>query len=359
MFFHRDNVNPHQYELKRKSGRVLIPLVLSILFFLGGLIFFLSVPRAAYSYDGDTESRIISAVKRNMRSVVNITTGRPGVTSTGVGSGIIIRRDGFILTNAHVIKGASIIKVTMSDDTTYNATIWRASAEKDMAILKIDASNLPVPKFGDSDKLQLGQIVIAIGNPYRFKWTITQGVISALNREINARGIKYTDLIQTDAAINKGSSGGALINTSGEVIGVNTLVYTGSAELYAQGLSFAIPINSAMEIARELLSSQKAGTPKPWLGISGRDVSEQLYKQLSLPARYGVYVTQVSPNSPASRAKVQPGDVIVFAGNEQMTGVKDLKRILSNCIPGQRLEITFWRSGKKLTTSAIIDQLSQ
>ncbi|MCD6310693.1 MAG: trypsin-like peptidase domain-containing protein [Candidatus Eremiobacteraeota bacterium] len=343
----------------RTSGRTAVMFTLSIIFLIVGLFFFFCSPVSVQGSSGDIEQKIVRAVKRVLPGVVNITTGRPGYSRTGVGSGVIINKDGFILTNAHVLKNASIIKVTLSDDTTYSAMIWRASAEKDLALLKVEATNLPVPKFGDSDQLELGQIVIAIGNPYKFKWTVTQGVISALNREVNARGIKYTDLIQTDAAINKGSSGGALINTSGEVIGINTLVYTGTSDLHAQGLSFAIPANYALEIARELMSSRKAGTPKPWLGISGKSITELMKVTYELVPRYGVYITQVSPNSPAAKAKIQPGDVIVKAKGQLIRGVKDLKNVLHDCIPGQRIEIILWRKNKKITTTAIIDQLSQ
>ena len=342
-----------------KIRRMPVSIIVSFLFFICGLLFFLYTPYEAYGSSGDLEDRMINAVKRAKPAVVNITTGRPGTSSTGVGTGIIINRNGFILTNTHVIKGAAIIKVTLHDNTRYNAVLWKASPDNDLALLKIEATNLSVPSFGNSDNLQLGQIAIAIGNPYRFKWTVTMGVISALNRQVKARGISYTDLIQTDAAVNRGSSGGALINTSGQVIGINTLVYTGTSDVHAQGLSFAIPINFAIKIANELMTGQKAGVPKPWIGLSGKDITEQLQSSLDLPARYGVYITQVSPNSPASKGKIQPGDIIISAKGQLIRTVKDLKNITQESVPGQEMQLEYWRGRTKQKASIIVEQLSQ
>ncbi|MBI2252281.1 MAG: trypsin-like peptidase domain-containing protein, partial [Armatimonadetes bacterium] len=195
-----------------------------------------------------TEVQIIEAIKKVRDAVVSINTYSYGEEIQGIGSGVILTHDGYILTNAHVIKKARNIIIMLSSGEKYPANLIKASADQDLAILKINSNkSLPIPQFGDSDKLQLGQIAIAIGNPMHFEWTVTSGVVSALGRKINYKGITYENLIQTDAAINPGNSGGALINSAGEVIGINTLVYTGSVYTHAQGLSFAIPIKAALK----------------------------------------------------------------------------------------------------------------
>jgi serine protease Do len=322
------------------------------------LIFWLSAVFPCWALTS-YEAQIIAAVKRAKSSVVNITTYSSS-GSEGTGSGVIIRKDGYILTNAHVIRGAKIIRVRLADGSKYRALVWKASPDKDLALIKIEAGGLRVPDFGDSDQLQLGQTVIAIGNPMRFSWTVTTGVISALNREITARGVNYADLIQTDAAVNLGSSGGALINSDGEVIGINTLVYTGTAFYpHAQGLSFAIPINDALKIAGSLLENKRTGVPKPWIGITGKTVTFQMAEMYDLAVKSGVYVDSVMPASPASKANLVHGDIITGANGRLVKTKEDLASILRNSRPGDILNLTVWRGASKKMIKMKVEALSQ
>jgi serine protease Do len=305
------------------------------------------------------EAQIISAVKRAKPSVVNIITYSSS-GSEGTGSGVIIRKDGYILTNAHVIRNAKVIRVRLADGSKYHALVWKASPDKDLALIKIEASGLSVPVFGDSDQLQLGQTVIAIGNPMRFSWTVTTGVISALNREIAARGVNYNDLIQTDAAVNLGSSGGALANSDGEVVGINTLVYTGTSSYpHAQGLSFAIPINDALKITGSLLENKRTGVLKPWIGISGRTVTPQTAELYDLTVKSGVYVDSVMPASPASKSNIMHADIITEVNGRLIKKKEDLSGILKVSRPGDILNLTVWRGAKKMSVKMKVESLSQ
>jgi len=229
------------------------------------------------AFAGD-EQKAIKAVKMVKPSVVSIQPLRLGASKPGLGSGVIVSPDGYIITNAHVVKGANTIRVYLSNGEFYSARVWRASPTRDLAVLKINPkAKTPVPRFGDSNRLELGQMAIAIGNPMRFSWTVTVGAISALNRDVRANGVNYTDLIQTDVHINPGSSGGALVNSSGEVIGITTLVYTGerTGVTHVEGLSFAIPINDALSIAKDLIKTRSKAANRPWPGLSVRVLTRQ------------------------------------------------------------------------------------
>jgi len=308
-----------------------------------------------------TEEQVIAAVRRAMPSVVSITLYKSGAEA-GIGSGVILRKDGYILTNTHVIRGAEQIKVTLSNQRQYHAQIWKISPERDLAIIKINPgkSRLPVPQFGDSSALQLGQTVIAIGNPLKFTFTVTEGIVSALGRDLNTQGMKYEDLIQTDAAINRGSSGGALINLKGQVVGINTLVYLGGKyQDNAQGLSFAIPINQALKTADTLLEGSRPGTPKPWIGISGATLTADYSLLKGLTPKVGVYITEVTPSGPAAQAGILPGDVITEAGDKPINSKDDLKNLVGSARPGQILELGVWRKDEKLNLSIKVEQQNQ
>ena len=324
-----------------------------------------SFPESAFSY---SEDAVISAVRRAKPSVVNIDTYAQATMnpsgSPGIGSGVIMSADGYIITNAHVIRRARQIRVSMPDGRKYSAGLVRASPDHDIAVIKIEgAKNLKPASWGNSDLLELGQAVIAIGNPLRFNWTVTVGVVSALGRNVNAKGIHYRDLIQTDAAINPGNSGGALVNTRGEVIGINTLVYTGDYQYsHAQGLSFAIPINQVLEVARGLIQKKGTARLKPWVGISGTDFTREMAEQYGYSVKSGLLIVGVIEGSPASRANPTPllrGDILSDADGRSIIGVSDFKGILSSKRPGQALKICFWRNGKRAETTLIVEQLSQ
>lgn len=324
------------------------------------VVFTSSFARAGLS---ESEILIINAVKKIKPSIVNINIStKTNYPEEEVGSGIILTSSGYILTNTHVIKKANEIFVTLADGKKYKGRVVKASTQYDLAILKIEArEKLPVPKFGDSNKLQLGQTAIAIGNPLHFNWTVTVGVISALGRDIKYKEIIYHDLIQTDAAINPGNSGGALVNTDGEIIGVNTLVYTGQSQYArkAEGLSFAIPINSAIKIANELIKTGPGAALKPWIGVSLRDLTPDISKSYNLPVKYGVLIVSVADSSPAAGAELLEGDIIVEINNQPVGNREEFKKAIYNLPPGTSIKITFWRGGKQYSTSLKIEQVRQ
>lgn len=324
------------------------------------LIVFLTTSIWNSNASTDPEKQVIESVKKVKPCVVNIRTRSTGSTKEGGGSGVIITGDGNILTNAHVIQGANTIEVMLSNGKKYSAFIVRASSDHDLAVIKINTSGLPVPKLGDSSKLQLGETVLAIGNPLRFSWTVTRGCISALNRDVKAKGIMYRDLIQTDAAINPGSSGGALINLNGEVIGINTLVYTGTPEYsHAQGLSFAIPINKAVSTAQTLMKGKIQASPKPWIGISAVTINKEMADVHELPVKLGVLVDNVTAFGPCAKAGIVPGDIITEVNSQKILSVEDMKTILNGFSPGQIMELTVWHQGKKKKVNVTVEHLSQ
>jgi len=308
------------------------------------------------------EQAIMNAVKKVRPSVVNIDTFVTlddyyySVTE-GIGSGIIVRRDGYILTNRHVIRDATKIKVTLVSGKTYEGKFICTHPQYDLALIKIDANNLQVAPFGDSSNLALGQVAIAIGNPLHFRWTVTVGVISALEREIEA-GVDlplYKGLIQTDAAINPGNSGGPLINTDGMVIGINTLIFSGTENTIAQGLGFAIPINLVKTALKEMTGKKTTESHRPWLGVKLQNVTPQLAQQWALPTQKGVLIVNVIANSPASKAKLFPGDIIVEADKKPVRSYQELLQVLSTKSAGSVLKLKVWHRGKKITKEVVLE----
>jgi S1-C subfamily serine protease len=318
--------------------RRLVPLLAAL---------FLLASPAAFSQD---EARIKEAVRKVKPSVCKIETRHPASKTPGIGSGVVLRKDGFIITNYHVVRKARTISVFLPNGKQYAAQIWKASQQRDLAILKINATDLIVPKFGNSEKIELGQTAIAIGSPLRFSWSITVGIISAVGREVSVRNTFYRNLIQTDAAINPGSSGGALCNSSGEVIGINTLVYTGS-ETYrnAQGLAFAIPINDALKVAQALVSRQDVGAAPggpAWLGIEGKDVTREMAESYDWRIKSGVLVKGVTPASPAAAAGIRKNDVISELDGVPVRTVADLRAVINKHRAGETVQVVFWQLGK-------------
>jgi S1-C subfamily serine protease len=266
--------------------------------------------------------------------------------SKGSGSGIILAPDGFILTNSHVVHGAKKIEVTLNDGRAYSARMIGEDPQTDLAVIRIDdAFDLPMAQLGDSKKLKVGQLVIAIGNPYGFQCTVTAGVISALGRSLRTQsGRLIEDIIQTDAALNPGNSGGALVDSRGHVIGVNTAVI-----LPAQGICFAIPINTAKHVAALLITNGKVS--RGYLGIGGqlRPLHRSWVRALDLSSETGVLVISVSPGSPAARAGLQEGDIILTLGDHPMTGVDDIHRFLTEYPAHVTYPVTILRHLEKLT----------
>lgn len=263
----------------------------------------------------------------------------------GSGSGIIINADGYIVTNNHVIENASSLKVILNNSEEYAAKVIGTDPQTDLAVLKIEAGKeLPYATFGDSADLKAGETAIAIGNPLgtEFAGTVTKGVISALNRSVTVEGKQLT-LIQTDAAINPGNSGGALVNSYGEVIGINTVkISSGDVE----GLGFAIPINEAKPIIQDLMEDGYV-KGRPVIGLSGREMTQEMARTYGYVT--GVYVVEVTPFSGAERAGIKSGDVITKVEDQEVKTVEDINNIRDSHQVGDKLKFEIDRRGQKLT----------
>lgn len=269
----------------------------------------------------------------------------------GMGSGVLMSEDGTILTNAHVVKDADEILVNLSDKRSFKAKVIGADPESDIAVIKIDAKGLPVAKFGDSSKLRVGEIVLAVGNPFGLNRTVTSGIVSATGRT-NVGIIDYEDFIQTDAAINPGNSGGPLVNIYGEVIGLNTAIATRSGGY--QGIGFAIPANSAKLIMEDLVKTGKVR--RGLLGVNIQDLNEALAKSFGRSESTGALVSQVVPGSPAEKAGVKAGDIILKLDGEDISGAAHLKNLVGRVKPGTEAKLTVFRDGKTLTLKVIIGE---
>ena len=277
--------------------------------------------------------------------------------ATATGSGIIISEDGYILTNNHVISTgsddisnsnsyyqiseASKITVTLFGDTTeYEASIVGKDEETDLAVIKIDKTGLTKAEFADSDSIKVGEFAMAVGNPVGMDSTVTCGIVSAVNREVTDSDGKTYTLIQTDAAINSGNSGGALVNSEGKVIGINTLKLSGTG---IEGIGFAIPINSTTDITSQLIEYSKV--KRPYIGITGMDLSEELAKANNLVV--GVYVKSVEDFSSAEKAGIKPGDVIIEADGTKVTTMDDLNKVKNSHKIGDEMKIKVNRDGQE------------
>ncbi len=253
-----------------------------------------------------------------------------------LGSGFIISQDGYILTNNHVVENATEITVILHNEKTYSAKVIGTDPKTDLALIKIEAKGLPTVKLGDSDKLQVGEWVMAIGNPFGLAETVTAGIVSAKGRVIGSG--PYDDFIQTDAAINPGNSGGPLFNIKGEVVGINTAIIE-----QGQGLGFAIPIN----IARDLLSQLKKGEViRGWLGVVIQEVTPELAQSFGLKEPTGALVSDIEPGSPAEKAGIRKGDIILKFNGKSINKVKELPTIVAMTPVGETVTVTILREGK-------------
>ncbi|RMF84382.1 MAG: DegQ family serine endoprotease [Nitrospinota bacterium] len=268
-----------------------------------------------------------------------------------LGSGFIISPDGYIVTNNHVVENASEIKVILSNEEEYDAEVVGRDPKTDLALIKINAKNsLPVVPLGDSDKLKIGDWVIAIGNPFGLSHTVTAGIVSAKGRVIGAG--PYDDFIQTDASINPGNSGGPLFNTRGEVVGINTaIIATG------QGIGFAIPINMAKQILPQL--REKGKVTRGWLGVQIQRITPELAKSFGLESERGALVADVIEGTPAEKAGLQRGDIIIEFDHKPIKEMNDLPRIVANTPPGKRVPIKVLRRGKEKTLYATIAEMEE
>ncbi|HUW22956.1 MAG TPA: Do family serine endopeptidase [bacterium] len=276
----------------------------------------------------------------------------------GTGSGVIIDPRGYILTNYHVIAGAEEIKVTLSngEEKKYDGKVVGKDPRTDLAVIEIKAKEkFPVAKLGDSDKIRIGDWAIAIGSPFGLKQTLTVGVVSAKRQSLYVEGKEYRDMIQTDASINRGNSGGPLVNIKGEVIGINTAIYAPTG-VFA-GVGFAIPINNAKEILDELI--EKGKVVRGWLGIEIREVDEVIAKQFSLPNTKGVLVNRVIENSAAEKGGMNRGDVIIRIEDHKVESVRDLQEVVSRTKPGKKVKVMVIREKKEIALTIKLEEMPE
>ncbi|HIJ59650.1 MAG TPA: DegQ family serine endoprotease [Nitrospirae bacterium] len=271
---------------------------------------------------------------------------------TNLGSGVIVSKDGYILTNNHVIDGAEDIIVRLSGGKEVKGKVVGLDSRTDIAVIKINETDLPAITWGDSDKLRVGQIVLAIGNPFGLSSTITMGIVSALGR--SGMGITdYEDFIQTDAAINPGNSGGALVNTSGELVGINTAILSRSGGY--QGIGFAIPSNMARNIMDSIINEGKV--VRGWLGVQIQALNSELARQFGLRDENGALVVEIVDDSPADKANFKRGDVIVEFEGKKIENPSQLKNLVALTRPGQETTFKIIRDGKPMTIKLEIGEL--
>ncbi len=267
----------------------------------------------------------------------------------GVGSGFIISGDGFVLTNAHVVDGADEVYVKLTDKREFKAKIIGVDKRTDVAVVKIEGSNLPRLTIGDSNKVRVGEWVIAIGSPFDLDNTVTAGIISAKSRDTG----DYLPLIQTDVAVNPGNSGGPLINMRGEVVGINSQIYSRSGGY--MGISFAVPIDEAMRVVDQLKSTGKVSRGR--LGVEISDVTKDVAESLGLPKALGAQVRKVQAGTPADKAGLKAGDIILKFNGTQIEKSSDLPRLVGNTKPGTKSTLTVWRSGANRDISITLTEM--
>jgi serine protease Do len=261
----------------------------------------------------------------------------------GWGSGFIVDRDGHIITNNHVIAGADKIKVTLDDKREFDAKLIGTDPDTDIAIIKVDRDNLPVARLGDSDKIQVGEMVIAIGSPFELTRTVTNGIVSATGRSGTGIGITYEDFIQTNAAINPGNSGGPLVNIRGEVIGINTAIATGGLSGGNVGVGFAIPINTAKNIMDQLISGKKV--VRGWLGVALQPVDSDIAEKYGLKEKKGALILNVS--GPAKEAGLKAGDLIIEYNGKTVSDNAHLSKMVAASKPNEKIKIKVIRDNKE------------
>jgi serine protease Do len=310
------------------------------------------------------QNAIVHAASAIQPSVVNIDTTaevrmqRSDVfpqqegEAKGSGSGVIISKDGLILTNEHVVHGASSITVTLADHRKFKGVVKGADRLSDIALVKIDAHDLPAATLGNSDAIPIGAFVIAVGNPLGFQHTMTFGILSGKGREIPESGKEFRNLLQTDAAINPGNSGGPLVDLDGRVVGINTAIIR-----QAQGLGFAIPINTARQVAQQLETVGKI--VRPYIGVMMESVTDDIAQLLRLPKTEGVVVDRVLPKSPAAAAGLSRGDVILAVDGTPISNAESLQNSIRAHKIGDRVSLRVWSNAKLKTLSLRVEEMPQ
>ncbi len=277
-----------------------------------------------------------------------------GLDSQAAGSGVILSEDGFIVTNNHVVENADSVEVILSDNRRLSAEVIGQDPETDIAILKVDAQNLKNIVFASSDSLRVGDVVLAIGNPFGVGKTVTMGIVSALGR--SDLGINtFENFIQTDAPINPGNSGGALIDATGRLVGINTAIFSRSGG--SLGIGFAVPVSTVQQIVKDL--TQYGKVSRGFLGISTQALSPEIRDVLGIKEEVGVLVSGVQKDGPASKAGVKPGDVLLRVNQKPIVKPKDVLVLVSNAKPQEAVVLELLRDGKKITKSVVLGQRPQ
>jgi putative serine protease PepD len=281
------------------------------------------------------------------------TTGQ----QTGTGSGVIYTADGYIITNNHVVADAQTITVSLASGQELKAKVVGTDPENDIAVVKIDKTGLPAITVGDSDNLQVGQLVVAVGSPLGFEQTVTAGIISALHRNVTAgdgsgQASTLTDLIQTDAPINPGNSGGALCDANASLIGINAVIASQSGG--SEGIGFAIPIDTARKVADDLIAGRSVS--HPYIGIGGQTISADIASQYGLPVAEGAYISQVVSGSPADKAGIKSGDIVVGADGQQVKSMDELIAAIRKKSIGSKISLTFYQNGGKKTADVTVTE---
>jgi serine protease DegQ len=307
------------------------------------LVLLLLVPRL--EAQRSTEEETVIRVARTATPAV-VSVARRG----GSGSGVIVRSDGIIITNAHVVGSARTVEIRTADGRTFSGTVLGTDEEVDTAIVRISATNLPAAPLADSDRLDVGQLAIAIGNPLGLERTVTRGVVSAINRD--PRGVDIAaGLIQTDAAINPGNSGGPLLDSSGRVIGINTAILAGTT-----GLGFAIPINVAVDVMEQIVRTGRVR--RAYLGVGTRDITPEISRYFRLPIEEGVVVLNVGRGTPADRAGIAVEDFIVALDGQKVEDNADLLRLLRTKRPGDTVRVDLVRGTTRRTVNVRLGERS-
>ncbi len=309
----------------------------------------------------DLQESIVKSVEKIQNSVVSINSlklrrdMRYGIAPMkGSGSGFIASADGYVITNNHVIEGAENVEVILNSGESFDGEVLGSDPQTDVAVVKINAKGLVPAEMGDSDRLRVGQFVLAVGNALALPGgpTVSLGVISAKNRPMPWADFIFEGLIQTDAAINPGNSGGPLADIEGKVIGVNTAMIP-----FAQGMGFSIPVNTVKRVMEDIIS--KGYVVRPWLGISGVDIDENEIRMRGSSIKSGVLVVRVDQWSPAYESGLRPGDIILSMGDARISGMRSLIEKLSSTGLGNTVDVVFSRNGKKYRTSVDIREAKE
>ena len=304
---------------------------------------------------GDHKSipdNFVSASQLVIPSAVNITSNVSMGFRAGSGSGVIISSDGYIITNNHVVEESENLEILLNDRRTFSAEIVGTDPSTDLSVIKIDAENLTPIQFGNSDNVQIGEWVLAVGNPFGLNSTVTAGIVSSKARNLNILRGDYAieSFIQTDAVVNPGNSGGALVNTDGELIGINTAILTNSGNY--EGYSFAIPANLVRKVVEDLIEFGEV--KRAVLGVVIRNINDRTAEELGLPSVAGVFIRQIGKNSSAANAGLEPGDVITHINGIQINSVPELQEQVALYRPGEKVEIGFYRGGELHTKKEVI-----